>query len=135
MNRQDAQLLAKEAFTYSGYNVKTLQMRGDWIDARFWSLGEEWERNFAKLQNLPPGHCFIKHKIAGGMLPIQTVAIDPAHQVLGMSPAQYAAYLESLPFGKKYLRERASLTIQSARTQTAQEVNTTTRRTPSDISG
>src|ERR671914_1534223 len=39
MNRQDAQLLAKEAFTYSGYNIKTIQMRRDWIDARFWSLG------------------------------------------------------------------------------------------------
>ena len=122
MNRQDAQLLAKEAFTYSGYNVKTVQMRRDWIDARFWSLGEEWERNFAKLQSLPPRHCFIKHKIAGGMLPLQTVSIDPAHQVLGMSPEDYAAYLESLPFGKKYLRERFSLTTQSARTQTAQEV-------------
>jgi hypothetical protein len=122
MNRQDAQLLAKEAFTYSGYNVKTLQMRGEWIDARFWSLGEEWEHNFAKLQNLQPRHCFIKHKIAGGMLPIQTASIDPAHQVLGMSPAQYAAYLESLPFGKKYLRERSSLTIEPVQTQTAQEV-------------
>jgi hypothetical protein len=106
MNRHDAQLLAKEAFTYSGYNVKTVQMRGEWIDTRFWSLGEEWEHNFAKLQDLPPRHCFIKHKIAGGMLLIQTVSIDAAYQVLGMSPENYAAYLESLSFGQKYLIER-----------------------------
>jgi type IV secretory system conjugative DNA transfer VirD4/TraG family protein len=100
MNRQDAQLLAKEAFTYSGYTVKTVQMRSNWIDTRFWSLGEEWEHNFAKLQGLPPRHCFVKHKIKGGMLPLQTAAIEPAQQVLRMSPEDYAAYLETLPFGQ-----------------------------------
>jgi hypothetical protein len=98
MNRKDAELLAKEAFTYSGYNVKTVQWRSNRLDARFWSLGEEWEHNFAKLQNLPRRHCFIKHKIAGGMLPVQTVSIDPASQVLGLSPEDYAAYLKRLPF-------------------------------------
>jgi hypothetical protein len=114
MNRGDAQLLAKEAFTYSGYNIKTIQMRGNRIDTKFWSLGEEWERNFAKLQSLPPRHCFIKHKIAGGMLPLETASIAPTYQVLRMSPKEYLAYLESLPFGQKYLRERASLTMHPA---------------------
>jgi hypothetical protein len=114
MNRKDAELLAKEAFTYSGYTVKTVQMWGNRIDTRFWSLGEEWERNFSKLQSLPPRHCFIKHKIAGGMLPIETATIDPAHQVLGMSSTEYADYLESLPFGKKYLVSRASVTMHPA---------------------
>ena len=120
MNRKDAELLAKEAFTYSGYNVKTIQMRRDWIDARFWSLGEEWERNFAKLQHLPPRHCVVKHKMKGGMLPLQTVSIKPAQQVLGMSPEAYAAYLARLPFGQKYLYERAALTRHPAQTQPVQ---------------
>jgi hypothetical protein len=120
MNREDAQLLAKEAFTYSGYNIKTVQWRSNRIDTKFWSLGEEWERNFAKLQSLPPRHCFIKHKIEGGMLPLETASIDPAYQVLRMRPEEYLAYLESLPFGKKYLRERASLTMQPAQTQPTQ---------------
>jgi hypothetical protein len=119
MNRKDAELLAKEAFTYSGYNVKTVQWRSNWIDTKFWSLGEEWERNFAKLQSLPPRYCFIKHKIKGGMLPVQTAVINPAQQVLQMSPEDYAAYLENLPFGQKYLRERATLTRQAAQTQPA----------------
>jgi hypothetical protein len=52
------------------------------MDTKFWSLAEEWERNFAKLQGLPPRHCFIKHKIEGGMLPLETASIDPAYQVL-----------------------------------------------------
>jgi TraM recognition site of TraD and TraG len=120
MNRHDAQLLAKEAFTYSGYNVKTVQMRGEWIDARYWSLGEEWERNFAKLQSLPPRHCIVKHKIQGGMLPLATVSIEPAFTALGMNPQEYTQYLDSLPFGQKYLIERASLTQQPAQTHPAQ---------------
>jgi Type IV secretion-system coupling protein DNA-binding domain len=116
-NRTDAQLLAKEAFTYSGYNVKTVQMRGNRMDTKFWSLGEEWERNFAKIQSLPPRHCFIKHKIEGGMLPLETEDINPAWQALGMRPDDYPAYLASLPFGKKYLLERSVLT----QTQTEQQ--------------
>ena len=82
INRKDAQLLAKEAFTYSGYNVKTVQMRSNRIDTKFWSLGEEWERNFATLQSLPPRHCFIKHNIEGGMLLLETEDIDPAYKVM-----------------------------------------------------
>jgi hypothetical protein len=120
MNRKDAELLAKEAFISDGYNVKTVQMRSDRIDTRYWSLGEEWERNFAKLQGLPPRHCIIKHKIAGGMLPLETVSIDPAHHVVGLSPTAYAAYLEGLPFGKKYLVSRDSVTMPPAQTQPVQ---------------
>jgi hypothetical protein len=114
MNREDAELLAKEAFVYDGYNVKTVQMRQDRMDTRYWSLGEEWERNFTQLQNMPPRHCFVKHKIQGGMLPLETEDIAPAFEVLGMNPEEYPAYLASLPFGKKYLLERASLTQQQA---------------------
>jgi hypothetical protein len=114
MNRKDAELLAKEAFTYSGYHVKTVQWRSNRIDTRFWSLGEEWEKNYSQLQNMPPRHCFIKHKIAGRMLPIKTATIDPAQHVLGMSPTEYAAYLETLPFGKKYLVPRAAVTMHPA---------------------
>jgi Type IV secretion-system coupling protein DNA-binding domain len=115
-NRTDAQLLAKEAFTYSGYNVKTVQMSSSRMNTKYWSLGEEWERNFAKLQSLPPRHCFIKHKIEGGMLPLETEDITPAWQALGMRPDDYSVYLESLPFGRKYLLERSALT----QTQTEQ---------------
>jgi DNA-binding Lrp family transcriptional regulator len=121
MNREDAELLAKEAFVYDGYQVKTVQMRNDRMDTRFWSLGEEWERNFTQLQNLPPRHCIIKHKIQGGMLPLETVSIEPAFQVLGMRPEEYADYLAGLPFGMKYLLDRSTVTQpQPGQPQTAQ---------------
>jgi hypothetical protein len=121
MNREDAELLSKEAFVYDGYDVKSVQMRKDRMDTKFWSLGEEWERNFAQLQNMPPRHCFIKHKIQGGMLPLETASIEPAWQALKMSPEEYVAYVATLPFGQKYLLKRATLTqLQAAQTQTAQ---------------
>jgi hypothetical protein len=77
-NREDAELLAKEAFVYDGYQVKTMQITGDRMNTKFWSMGEEWEHNFAQLQNMPPRHCLIKHKIQGGMIPLETVPIEPA---------------------------------------------------------
>jgi hypothetical protein len=124
-NRKDAELLAKEAFTYDGYNVKDIQITGSRMRTNYWSLGEEWEKNFAQLQNMPPRHCFIKHKIQGGMLPLETASITPAFQVLGMRPDEYLAYAESLPFGKTYLIERSALTqLPPAQAHIAQPTST-----------
>jgi Type IV secretion-system coupling protein DNA-binding domain len=121
MNRKDAELLAKEAFSYDGYQVKTVQMRNDRIDARYWSLGEEWERNFTQLQNMPPRHCLIKHKIQGGMLQLETVSIKPAFEALGMRPEEYPDLLATLPFGAKYQLERSALSqLAAGQTDTVQ---------------
>jgi Type IV secretion-system coupling protein DNA-binding domain len=125
VNRKDAELLAKEAFSYEGYNVKTVQMSSSSMKEQYWSLGEEWERNFDQLQNLPPRHCFVKHKIQGGILPLETEDIEPAFEMLDMTPEAYAEYLPTLPFGKKYLLERSTLTQQpAAQPQTAQPTST-----------
>jgi hypothetical protein len=127
-NRKDAELLAKEAFTYDGYNVKDIQITGSRMRTNYWSLGEEWEKNFSQLQNMPPRHCFIKHKIQGGMLPLETASITPAFTVLGMRPDEYLAYAESLSFGKTYLLERSALTqLPQAQTQPAQPTRTRVR--------
>src|ERR687895_2747990 len=124
-NRKDAELLAKEAFSYDGYNVKSVEMGGSRMRTQYWSLGEEWEKNFSQLQNMPPRHCFIKHKIQGGMLQLETVSIKPAFEALGMRPDEYHAYAESLPFGKTYLLERSALTqLPPAQAQTAQPTST-----------
>jgi hypothetical protein len=106
VNRQDASLLAKEAFEYSGYEVKTSSSRGR---AHYWSLGEEWEKYTEELQNLPPRVCYAKHKIEGGVIALQTVEIEPAWEVLGMKEDEYAQFLLSYPFGKDYLMPRKEL--------------------------
>jgi hypothetical protein len=83
--------------------------------SQFWSMGEEWERNFAQLQNMPPKHCLIKHKIqGGGILPLETASIEPAWEALNLAPEEYLEYLNDLPFGHKYLLERAALTAPPA---------------------
>jgi DNA helicase HerA-like ATPase len=71
LNRHDAQLLAKEAFRYSGYEVKSARLRS----TKYWSLGEEWEHHTETLQDLPPRVCAAKHKIEGGIIPLSTVEI------------------------------------------------------------
>src|SRR5918999_3703948 len=46
-NREDAELLAKEAFIYDGYNVKSVEIGGSRMRTNYWSLEEEWEKNFS----------------------------------------------------------------------------------------
>jgi len=106
LNRQDAQLLAKEAFEYSGYEVKTMRLyRGPY----FWSLAEEWEHYIEELQILPPRVCYAKHKIEGGMIPFRTVEMEPVWEILGMEEDEYSEFLRAYQFGRKYLIPKEEL--------------------------
>jgi hypothetical protein len=105
VNRRDAQLLAREAFEYCGYDIKTFHG----LHPVFWTLGEEWENKTEELQKLPPRCCYAKHKIEGGIVPLFTAEIEPAWKVLGMEENECQEYLKSLPFGKKYLVPRERL--------------------------
>ena len=113
LNRHDSQILAKEAFEYSGQEVKTIRK----LSPVFWSLGEEWEQHFKELQTLEPRICYVKHKIEGGIIPIQTVYIETAQEVfveiLGQTEEQFEGWLKSIPFGRKYLVEREKLVAES----------------------
>jgi hypothetical protein len=102
VNRRDAEKMAKESFSYTGYNVKSADLRR----VNYWSLGEEWEHYTAALQQLEPRHAYVKHKIEGGLIPIQTADVAPAWQELGMTPVQYGQYLAGLPIGAAALRPR-----------------------------
>lgn len=113
LNRYDSQTLAKEAFEYSGQEVKTIRK----LSPVFWSLGEEWEQHFKELQTLEPRICYVKHKIEGGIIPIQTVYIETAQEVfteiLGQTEEQFSTWFKSIPFGRKYLVERERLVAES----------------------
>jgi len=110
LNRQDASLLAKEAFEYSGYQVKTAYLYR-FPRIRYWSLAEEWEQYTESLQNLPARVCFAKHKLAGGVIHFQTAEIKPARTELEMDEAEYREFLASLHFGRKYLVAREKLAV------------------------
>jgi len=111
LNRHDSQILAKEAFEYSGYEVKTYY----YLHPIFWTLGEEWEHKTEELQNLPPRCCWAKHKIEGGLIPIFTVEVEPAWEILGMEEEEYYKYLEELSIGRKYLVPRRELEVTAPR--------------------
>jgi len=117
LNRHDSQVLAKEAFEYSGYEVKTYY----YLHPIFWTLGEEWEHKTEELQNLPPRCCWAKHKIEGGLIPLFTVEIEPAWEILGMEEEEYYQYLKDLPIGKKYLIPRQELAVDVPRHQFPKE--------------
>jgi excisionase family DNA binding protein len=114
VNRQDANLLAKEAFEYSGFEIKSVHG----ATPRHWSYAEEWERNIAQLQHLSPRICYAAHKIEGGIIPIQTADVEPACEILGMDEDEYQEFLKGLPFGSKYLISRKELAVSAEQRQT-----------------
>jgi hypothetical protein len=113
VNRQDAQLIAKEVFQYSGFEVKYEGAN----QPVYWSHGEEWERKIGDLQHLPPRTCVAKHKIQGGAIALYTVGIEPAWEMLGLSEADYLAFAATIPFGQQYLRSRQQLAEQARERQ------------------
>ncbi|GAI53486.1 unnamed protein product, partial [marine sediment metagenome] len=90
---------------YSGYEVKTVSS----LRPIFWSYTEEWEHKIEELQSLPPRVCYVKHKVEGGIIPLRTVEIEPAWEVLGVKENKYLEFVKSLTFGKKYLVPRKKL--------------------------
>jgi len=113
LNRHDAQILAKEAFSYSGYEVKSMSSH----HPRFWSLGEEWEHYIAELQDLPLRFCYVKHKIQGGVIPIQTVEIESFQEIMGWDEDRYLEFLKGVPYGRAYLVSREELAASTEQRQ------------------
>ena len=105
LNRHDATALSKEAFEYSGFEIKSVKGSSP----HYWSLSEEWEKYTGEMQTLPPRVCFVKHKIQGGVIAIQTVDIETAQDVLGQDEKHYIEFMNSVPFGRKYLISRDEL--------------------------
>jgi len=113
LNRHDAQILAKEAFSYSGYEVKSMSSH----HPRFWSLGEEWEHYISELQDLPLRFCYVKHKIQGGVIPIQTVEIESFREIMEWEEDRYLEFLKDVPFGRGYLVSRDELAVSTEQRQ------------------
>lgn len=105
LNRHDASILAKEAFEYTGHEVKGVSG----FRPKYWSLSEEWERNIAELQHLPLRFCYVKHKIEGGVIPIQTAEVESFREIMEWEEDRYLEFLKNVPYGKAYLVSRAEL--------------------------
>ena len=105
LNRNDAEHLSREAFQYSGYGIKTV------IDLhpKFWSYSEEWEHKTEELQHLLLRTAYVKHKIEGGLIHLQTVDIPPIWDILDIKQSEWQDYINKLPFGQQYLVSREEL--------------------------
>lgn len=107
LNRHDAQVLAKEAFSYSGYEVKSMSSH----HPRYWTLGEEWEHYVSELQDLPLRFCYVKHKIQGGVIAIQTAEIESFREIMEWDEDRYLEFLKGVPYGRSYLVSRDDLAV------------------------
>ncbi len=102
LSREDASLLAKEAFQYGG----------------------SWEEGISDLQSLSPRTAYVKNKLHGGIIHINTVSIEPPWELVEVGEDQFREYMDNLPFGKKYLIERKILSsrVDERRAVLAREV-------------
>jgi len=106
VSRRDAEILAKEAFEVTGTEVKAVKLSPEYFDYDWYSYAEEWEKYFQELQQLPNRCFYAKHKIEGGILPLHTADVLPAHEEFGVDKERLEEILGEVVFGKKYLLER-----------------------------
>jgi hypothetical protein len=106
VNRQDASLLAKELFQYSGFETKAISSTGA---KKYWSYSEEWEHKTEDLQYLEPRQCFAKCKVSGEVIGLHTIEVEPSWELLGISESENQILLTKLPFGQIYLHSRKHL--------------------------
>jgi len=87
--RRDAEILAKEAFETTGTEIKATRLSSYAFDYDWYSYPEEWEKYFQELEQLPNRCFYAKHKIEGGVLPLQTADVLPAYEEFGYDKAKY----------------------------------------------
>ena len=91
ISRDDANILAKESL------------------ASIYSTPPGWEEYIKILQELHPRVCFIKNKIDGGVIAIQTIDQPPPHELAETDEDEFAGEIAECEIGKKYLRERKTI--------------------------
>ena len=91
ISRDDANILAKESL------------------ASIYSTPPGWEEYIKILQELHPRVCFIKNKIDGGVIAIQTIDQPPPHELAETDEDEFAGEIAECEIGKNYLRERKTI--------------------------
>jgi len=117
VGRSDAESVAKELFRYSGFKVKReRELQSGAASYQYWSLGEEWERNTAKVQHLPRRQCYVRDTLSGKVILAHTLEMEDHWRTLSMAEEAYIDYRDSLPIGSKYLVDRERIAQESVET-------------------
>lgn len=115
ISRKDAETMAKEFFETTGTEIKHFSISPESSKAQFYSYQEEWEWNFQELQSLPNRFFYVKHKIEGGIIPLQTDNIVPGHELAEVNKVTYDEILADYHFGLKYLKPRGKPQLEEAK--------------------
>jgi type IV secretory pathway VirB4 component len=91
ISRDDANILAKESL------------------ASIYATPPGWEEYIKILQELHPRVCFVKNKIDGGVIAIQTIDQPPPCELAEMDEDEFAREIAECEMGKNYLRERKTI--------------------------
>ena len=91
ISRDDANILAKESL------------------ASIYATPPGWEEYIKILQELHPRVCFVKNKIDGGVIAIQTIDQPPPHELAETDEDEFAGEIAECEIGKNYLRERKTI--------------------------
>lgn len=114
VSRQDTKILAQEAFKSTGTKVKNVKLSEQNFDYDYYTYPEEWEFFFQELQRLPPRSCYIKHKIEGGLIQINTEQIPELWKVGGYeSEEELKAAIEAINLGSPYFVSKDKLDEES----------------------
>lgn len=105
MGRRDAERLVKEAFRYQGDQPKSITISG----TRYMSMSEEFERRIAGIQDLEDRQCYFVHRRQGGVLPISTQEIPPAHELAGITAQRMQEKVSEHGFGDPYVNARDAI--------------------------
>ncbi len=115
ISRKDTEIMAKEFFETTGIEVKSYSISPESSDVDYFSYQEEWEKYFQELQSLPNRAFYVKHKIEGGVISLQTHSIAPGCELAKVSKETYDEILENHHFGLKYLRPRGKPLLEEAK--------------------
>jgi len=91
ISRDDANILAKESL------------------ASIHATPPGWEEYIKALQELHPRVCFVKNKIDGGVIAIQTIDQPPPCELAQTPEDEFAQEVAECGIGKDYLRERKTI--------------------------
>ncbi len=106
ISRKDAEIMAKEFFESTGTEIKSFSISPESSSTNYFTYQEEWEHYFQELQSLPNRAFYVKHKIEGGVIPLQTENIISGHESAEVSKETFDEIIKNQHFGLKYLKPR-----------------------------
>lgn len=107
VSREDAEILAKEAFETTGTEVKSVRYGDESFSFDYYAYSEEWEKHIRSLQRFENRQCLIYHKMQGGLIKVTTPNVPCPRHDAEMKEAELHSIAEGL--GKSYLQDKRQL--------------------------